>query len=208
MFDSNPARDEASIKTTRRVFLFGAGAVALSAVVLAIRRPPGVEASTALHGLPGQVTVIEFTEDGHELGPRLEPKIVKTDGEWYRQLGPNSFRIARQADTETPGYGACLNEHRTGIFRCICCQLALFRSQAKFDSHTGWPSFFQPIAPQNIVRRTDRSLGMARTEVLCARCDAHLGHVFDDGPEPSGLRFCVNSASLEFIALSPTPSVY
>ena len=198
MFTINPSRDEASRTTTRRVFLAGAAATTLAATILYLRRPPGVEASTTIHGTPGQVTVVEFTPDGHSLGPRTEARIVKTDGEWYRQLGANSFHIARQADTETPFYGACLHERRAGIFRCVCCQLALFRSGTKFDSGTGWPSFWQPIAPQNITQRSDRTLGFERTEALCTRCEGHLGHIFSDGPEPTGLRFCMNSASLQF----------
>jgi peptide-methionine (R)-S-oxide reductase len=199
MFDSDVSRDNHSKQITRRVFIAGGVAVTASLAVLAMRKAPGVEASTEVHGTPGEVTIINFSNDGKNLGKKTVAKIVKTDGEWRQQLGKNSFEISRQADTEMPYSGVSLNEHSQGVFRCICCDTALFNSQTKFDSGTGWPSFWAPIAKENVLEVSDRSLGIERTEVKCVRCEGHLGHVFDDGPQPTGLRYCMNSASMRFM---------
>jgi peptide-methionine (R)-S-oxide reductase len=199
MFDSDVSRDERAEKVTRRGFLLGATAVAGGGGILLLRRTPGVEASTAVHGTPGEVTIIEFSDDGKKIGPKTVAKVVKTDGEWLKQLGKNSFEIARQADTEMPFSGVSWNEHGKGIFRCVCCANALFSSTTKFESGTGWPSFWAPLAKENVQELPDRSLGMERTEVRCTLCDGHLGHVFNDGPEPTGLRYCMNSASMRFV---------
>jgi len=137
--------------------------------------------------------------NGELTGPVDVARVVKSDPEWRQQLTPEQYEIARGQGTEPAYCGRLLDNHRKGIYVCICCDLPLFASDAKFDSGTGWPSFFQPVAKENVILKADDSFGMNRTEILCARCDAHLGHVFEDGPPPTGLRFCLNSAALTFI---------
>ncbi|MBV8859384.1 MAG: peptide-methionine (R)-S-oxide reductase MsrB [Acidobacteria bacterium] len=126
-------------------------------------------------------------------------RVVKSDEEWRRILTPEQYEVTRRAGTEAPGSSPLVEEHRRGTFLCVCCDLPVFSSKAKYDSHTGWPSFWQPINKRHVRQQEDRSLSEARTEVLCARCDAHLGHVFDDGPEPTGLRYCMNGVALKFV---------
>ena len=139
-----------------------------------------------------------FDRQGRLVGPVESARVVKSDAEWRAQLSAEQFAIARGKGTERPYCGTLLDNKRDGVYSCVCCGLPLFASSAKFHSGTGWPSFFRPVAEENVATHEDVSFGMSRTEILCARCDAHLGHVFEDGPRPTGLRFCVNSESLVF----------
>jgi peptide-methionine (R)-S-oxide reductase len=181
---------------SRRIFLF-TGATAAAMWVL--RRGLGAQPVEAGTGSvpPHDVVIVEFSNQGQELGRKTVQTVVKTDAEWRGLLSRESYEITRQAGTEYPYTGKYWDLHDKGLYRCICCDTALFSSETKFDSHTGWPSFWQTIAKENVRETRDTSLGMERVAVSCMRCDAHLGHVFDDGPEPTGLRYCMNSVALK-----------
>lgn len=173
----------------RRDFLLAISGIALTYTVRSFARPPATS---------DEVTIMQFSDDGKPLGPATLAKVHK-DAEWKKRLSPLAYEVTREQGTERafsqPGY----DRHDPGLYRCVCCDNALFDSSTKYDSGTGWPSFWQPIATQNVRNLTDRMFGMARTEVRCALCDAHLGHVFDDGPRPTGLRYCMNTVALRFV---------
>lgn len=181
---------------SRRAILIGSAA-ALAAACFARRSRPADAASP--RGIVQEVTIEEFSPDGKTLGLKRVAKVFKSEAEWRAQLSPLAFQIARQAGTEYPFSGEYDNNHAPGVYRCVCCDTALYDSRTKFDSGTGWPSFYQPISRYNVAQGKDWTLGMLREAVSCARCDAHLGHVFDDGPKPTGLRYCMNSVALRFV---------
>lgn len=156
-------------------------------------RPPGNEADV-------EVSIIEFEDSGRQLGATVRKKVTHSDGDWRSQLTAQQYWSARRGTTDTPFSGTYYQLEAAGLYRCVCCGSAVFNSAAKFDSGTGWPSYTAPAASENIYTQADNRMFMHRIEVLCRLCDAHLGHLFDDGPPPTGLRYCINESALRFVS--------
>ncbi|HEY6369587.1 MAG TPA: peptide-methionine (R)-S-oxide reductase MsrB [Candidatus Sulfotelmatobacter sp.] len=192
---------EGATNPRRRAFLASAVAALGGLALWQWKRPAILNAAPAAGPEPKDVTVVLFSDSGQRLKKVQVAKVIQTPDQWRQQLGPGVFDITRNADTEIAFTGKYWNLHDKGIYRCICCDNALFDSATKFESGTGWPSFWVPIAAENVTEIRDTTFGMVRTEVACTECDAHLGHVFDDGPEPTHLRYCMNSASLRFVRI-------
>jgi len=190
-----------AVGVSRRAFF--AMPFAFAGLIALVRSRERPLPDPAANGGGPPITVVLFSDSGERLATVTIRKMIKNDAEWRRELSAEQYRITRRKGTEFAFSNRYWNWHATGVYRCVCCGTALFRSQDKFDSGTGWPSFSLPIAAANIQATSDLSLGLERREVLCAKCDGHLGHVFEDGPPPSGLRYCVNSSTLYF---RPSPS--
>ena len=198
MFESDDEQDTTKLEK-RRTFLTLAASAVAGGVLWSLRTPVVLGAAHTARGTPGEVTIVQFSDDGKRLQKVRVAKVVKSEEDWKKMLSPLAFDITRHADTERAFTGQYWNLHEKGLYRCVCCDNALFSSDTKFESGTGWPSFWAPIAEENVRKERDARLGVIREAVNCTLCDAHLGHVFDDGPPPTGLRYCMNSASLKFV---------
>lgn len=198
------SRLDESLAMDRRRFLRAAlGGGALLAAGGALLVPRLYTAANAPAGTPGNVLLEIFDDAGRDLGVRQVPELVLSDAQWRQRLSPAAYEIMRHEGTERAFSGEHERPAVPGLFRCVACANALYDAATEFDSGTGWPSFWQPIAARNVVERSDTLFGMQRTAINCADCDSHLGHVFEDGPRPTGLRYCMNSVALHFVARAP-----
>jgi peptide-methionine (R)-S-oxide reductase len=194
------SRIEETLAMDRRRFMRAAiSGGALLAVGAGVLGPRLFAAENAPVGRPGNVLLEIFGDDGRDLGARQVPKLVLSDAQWQQRLSPASYEVMRHEGTERAFSGQHEKPAQAGLFRCAACATALYDAATEFDSGTGWPSFWQPIARHNVIENHDSTFGMQRTAINCAGCDSHLGHVFDDGPRPTGLRYCMNSVALRFV---------
>jgi peptide-methionine (R)-S-oxide reductase len=184
-----------ALRLDRRAFLLSAASGTALAIAAGCSKPSDAATKPA----SGPVVIEKFDASGKSLGTASLAKVVKSDAEWKAQLSPLAYLVTRHEDTERPFSGEYAESKGDGLYRCICCDTALYDSKTKFDSGTGWPSFWQPISAHNVDEASDFKLIEKRTAISCALCDAHLGHVFNDGPQPTGLRYCMNSVSLRFV---------
>ena len=195
----NPAMERLQQAITRRRALLITPFAFAGLVAISSRKGSRSEDSVSANGSDSEVVIVPFRDTGERLKPVTAKKIIRSDAQWRKLLDAEQFYVTRRQGTDTAFTGTYYQIHDPGLFRCICCGNALFSSTAKFDSGTGWPSFSAAVAEENIRTHTDVSLFLERVEVMCTLCDAHLGHVFNDGPEPAGLRYCINESSLRFV---------